>query len=103
MYVPDGWKLVPVEPTYEMQVAARQVHYEQEKAYRAVRTAIDRGDLVRPKRCSKCGRAPKARGRAAIHAHHHDYRKPLAVEWLCAKCHRAITPYPQVSGGPSFS
>ncbi len=49
------------------------------RARHALNHAIEKGRLVsRP--CEKCG-AQKAQG------HHHDYTKPLDVEWLCAKCH----------------
>lgn len=37
--------------------------------------AVDLGFLVRPEICPRCG----ATGQ--IHAHHHDYSKPLEVEW----------------------
>lgn len=72
--------------------------------YRAVRVAIERGHLVRPAACEKCRRVPPLAkdGRSNIHAHHADYSKPLDVEWLCAKCHRAVTPLPINPGGPSF-
>lgn len=30
--------------------------------------------------CSECG-SPDSQ------MHHHDYTKPLEVEWLCRKCH----------------
>lgn len=88
------WRLVPVEPTQEMMA----------RAHRIVRTAIKNGSLVRPDVCSKCGTAslPGADGRATIHAHHHDYSRPLDVEWLCAKCHRAETPLPDRMGAPTF-
>lgn len=45
--------------------------------------AIKRGRLIRSKACERCGASG---GR--IEAHHPDYRKPLAVEFLCVPCHR---------------
>lgn len=69
-----------------------------------VRDAIKRGELARPDECSKCGATPKRRsdGKSAIQGHHADYSKPLEVEWLCSKCHRAVTPLPKVIGAPTY-
>lgn len=50
-------------------------------ARRAVRHAIERGDLVRQP-CEAC-QASKA------HGHHDDYSKPLEVRWLCSAHHLA--------------
>ena len=60
-------------------------------AYRAVEAAIMCGAIVKPERCSKCGGADMSKKRR-VHAHHHDYTHPLAVEWLCPKCHAAAHP-----------
>lgn len=67
-----------------------------DRAKNLVRNALKRGELTRPDTCSKCGDkpAPAKDGRSRIHGHHHDYSKPLEVEWLCAKCHREETPLP---------
>jgi hypothetical protein len=46
--------------------------------------ALKKGELVRPDRCSKCGKVCKPE------AHHPDYSKPLEVEWLCKPCHVAV-------------
>lgn len=75
-----------------------------EQAHCLVRKAIISGALVRPLECSRCGEIPpKARdGRSNIHGHHHDYEKPLDVEWLCVYCHRKETPLPSKPGGKSF-
>jgi hypothetical protein len=66
----------------------------QEMARRIVRSAIHRGDLVRPDSCERCGATPGPGidGRTRIQAHHADYSRPLDVEWICAMCHYAITP-----------
>lgn len=76
---------------------------EKKIAHRKVRNAIKRGDLERPSVCSRCGEEPKKAkgGRAMIHAHHHDYQRPLDVEWICARCHREETPLPKNPGAPA--
>lgn len=43
--------------------------------------ALRTGNLVKSP-CIDCG------GKAQ--AHHHDYSKPLEVEWLCASCHALL-------------
>jgi hypothetical protein len=54
---------------------------EKVKAHWIVHRAIKRGELQRPSECSSCARACRP------DAHHADYAQPLAVEWLCRKCH----------------
>ncbi|MDB5937469.1 MAG: hypothetical protein JWQ01_4813 [Massilia sp.] len=73
------------------------------KAYSKVKMAIEKGTITRPDSCERCGviPAPTTDGRASIQAHHHDYSKPLDVEWICAKCHRKETPLPAVMGAPN--
>jgi len=55
---------------------------EKETARRKFSRAIKAGQIIRPSICSKCGSAGKIEG------HHHDYKKPLDVVWLCFMCHR---------------
>ena len=50
----------------------------------ALKTAVNRGEIVRPDSCQRCGKSE-----ALIEGHHHDYAKPLDVQWLCPKCHAA--------------
>lgn len=50
----------------------------------AVVQAIRTGVLVRPEKCSDCGKTGR------IYAHHEDYEKPLDVAWLCHACHTRI-------------
>lgn len=47
------------------------------------REAVLAGLLERPDRCERCGMV------GSVEAHHYDYGRPLEVEWLCPKCHRA--------------
>jgi hypothetical protein len=58
------------------------------RARQAVLAAIARGELSRPSNCERCGAASNPLLRKPdIEAHHHDYSKPLEVEWLCVRCH----------------
>ena len=88
--IDDSQRVVPVE------------RHDQEKARTIVRRAVDAGILIRPSTCSRCMDAPGtgSDGRSLIHAHHHDYQKPLSIEWLCARCHRKETPLPAIMGAP---
>ena len=50
--------------------------------------AIKKGSLIRPDNCSECGDSGEFKdGRSKVEAHHDDYNYPLAVRWLCRKCH----------------
>lgn len=62
----------------------RQVYPEKVRARKAVEKAVARGKIVKPDRCEDCGQAVDRR---LLHGHHHDYSKPLEVEWICATCH----------------
>lgn len=53
------------------------------KAHRILRNAVLTGAVVRPIACESCGLICRA------DAHHDDYSLPLAVRWLCRKCHVA--------------
>lgn len=54
-------------------------------AHYAARKAEVSGVLVRPDSCQRCGEVV-----AKLEKHHHDYSKPLEVEWMCRKCHELI-------------
>ncbi len=74
---------------------------EQARAYRIFRTAVLRGDLVRPTSCEACGQTPPLtkRGFSRIQGHHHiGYHEPLKVQWLCVKCHSDETPHNPAKG-----
>lgn len=73
---------------------------KQDAAHRAVRDALRRGEIVRPSTCGRCGASPSPgkHGQPMIEAHHHDYDKPLEIEWLCKLCHYKETPRPPNHG-----
>lgn len=50
-----------------------------------LRYHVLKGHIVRAKTCEQCG----VEG-VKIEAAHHDYRKPLDVQWLCVSCHRKL-------------
>jgi hypothetical protein len=60
----------------------RGVSSVQRAAHKAVATAVLHGILMR-RPCEECG------AEANVHAHHHDYARPLDVQWLCATHHKA--------------
>lgn len=51
------------------------------KAMQMVNARVAAGTMLKPDTCERCGE----KGR--IEGHHHDYDKPLEVEWLCEACH----------------
>lgn len=58
---------------------------EKTKARRVFAKALQTGKLVKPASCEDCGVRPEKT--IDLHGHHHDYSKPLDVEWLCRACH----------------
>lgn len=68
-YYADYWQRQRSDPDHLKKRAAR----------RKVATEIEAGRLARQP-CRSCG-AEKA------DAHHHDYDKPLEIDWLCRRCH----------------
>jgi ribosomal protein S27AE len=58
---------------------------QKKRARRSLEYAVAKGEVEKLDSCERCGGSP-------VHGHHHDYWKPLEVEWLCIKCH-ATTHY----------
>jgi len=54
------------------------------KAHWTLMYAIRAGKIIKPKKCSSCGR------KARLSGHHEDYSKPLVVLWLCSSCHKFL-------------
>lgn len=59
-----------------------KAHPERRRATNTLNRAIAKGTIKPKKRCEVCKKKER------IDAHHDDYSKPLAVKWLCRKCHR---------------
>jgi len=73
----NSWRLKNPDKVKEN----RRRYPEKNKARHLLRSAIRKGEIVRPTICSRC----KEEG--YIEGHHFDYNKPLDVIWLCKKCH----------------
>ena len=58
-------------------------------AHGAVNRAIAAGELRPPATCPGCGRPDAGGKNRTMVAHHTDYTRPLDIEWLCHRCHRA--------------
>lgn len=66
----------------------RNNYPEKTRAKKLLALAVKRGEIQRPTACPSCGDESRGRdGRTLIQAHHHDYSKPLEVQWLCVNCH----------------
>ena len=67
-----------------MERLAASAQTPERKARRAVANQIHYHGAKKPTACPRCGEpTPPHR----MHAHHHDYSKPLDVEWMCSVCH----------------
>ena len=62
----------------------REFYLKKKRAHGKLDRAVKRGEIEKPDRCEKCGKKHEYK---EIHGHHHDYDKPLDVEWICRTCH----------------
>ena len=51
---------------------------------RKLQKAVAAGKVKKPTRCQRCKRKV---AKTQLQGHHHDYRKPFDVDWLCQACH----------------
>ena len=63
------------------QIKWKSENPEKRAAHVILGNRIRDGYIVKPDTCQDCGAG------GTIHGHHHDYAKPLDVEWLCPLCH----------------
>ena len=61
--------------------AYKKTNPEKALAHRTLNNAIRDQKVKKPTTCQDCGTG------GMIHAHHHDYSKPLDVMFLCPVCH----------------
>jgi hypothetical protein len=59
---------------------------EKIKAANVIMVALRSGKLTRPKTCTAIGCEESNK----IQGHHHDYKKPLDVTWLCLQHHMQL-------------
>lgn len=68
---------------YRLRVRHTELGIIKRSAQRAFYKAVRRGIIIRPDKCSKCGKSCRPVG------HHEDYAKRFDVVWLCNICHAA--------------
>lgn len=68
----------------ERAAAAAREKNQHTRARQLLNAAVRDGAVVKPEACSRCGAGGK------LHGHHHDYRLPLDVVWLCPPCHGEV-------------
>lgn len=56
------------------------------RAHRLVENGLRNGSILKGTECCEC-HTPATEKR--VIAHHDDYAQPLAIRWMCDKCHRA--------------
>ena len=84
-----AWEAENWERVLETAERSRKRYPEKYRARTALNHAVQDGTVTRPDRCERCNSRgkPFSDGRSPIQGHHHDYTKPLEVEWLCHDCH----------------
>lgn len=80
------WRLSNPKAREEGRKRHRKRHPEKARARRILNLAVHRGTILKPTHCEACGQEFE---KSDLHGHHHDYSKPLEVEWFCGECHRA--------------
>lgn len=70
-----------METILEKQRISRVENKEKHQAREKLLWAVKSKKVIRPDQCERCG------VECVPHGHHHDYSKPLDVNWLCPKCH----------------
>lgn len=81
---PEKAREVARKTSRRQKVLQKERYPEKVAARKALENAIRRGAIQKPTVCEECDGEFLRR---EIHGHHHDYTKPLQVEWLCLRCH----------------
>jgi hypothetical protein len=74
----------PTKYEEKLEVRKQTIQEQKDRARQQTALAIKQGRLIKPNKCSKCGKEGR------VEAHHPDYFKPLAVQWLCKSCHNKV-------------
>lgn len=79
------WRLNNPERVAAHQKIRERKFPEKHRARRILKEAVKYGKVEKPTVCPRCGvdEVPAVE----MHAHHHDYSKPLEIEWVCRSCH----------------
>lgn len=73
------------EKIKEFQKRYRRKYPEKDRAHAVSHRAIKLEEITPSDVCERCGETNN------LEAHHPDYSKPKQVQWLCRKCHVALT------------
>lgn len=80
------WSKANREKLNEYQREWYQKNKEKRRAHVILNRSVKSGTIMRPDKCSECGKSCKPDG------HHVDYNQPLDVIWICRACHARKSP-----------
>lgn len=81
-YHSKAYRKTPKGKAAEKRAREKKKELGKRNASAYVHKAIKSGRLIKPNKCSVCGKT-----NCKIQGHHRDYDKPLKVDWLCISCH----------------